>query len=66
MVSRAFNPSHSTKSSSLGFRSPLVLAKLGFDLRSHYEDLLSEPLPDDLGRLLNQLQDREVPRASSR
>jgi hypothetical protein len=66
MVFRAFNPPKSTKFSQLGFRSTFVLAKLGFDLRSQYEDLLSETLPDDLGRLLNQLQEREVPRASLR
>ena len=66
MVFGAFNPSRSTKSSHLGFRSSLVLAKLGFDLRRHYEDLLSEPLPGDLDRLVNQLQELEVPRASLR
>jgi hypothetical protein len=66
MVFGVFNPPKPARSSKLGFRSSLVLAKLGFDLRSQYEDLLSEPLPDDLGRLVNQLQEREVPRASLR
>jgi Anti-sigma factor NepR len=66
MAFGVFNPPKSARSSSLGFRSSLVLAKLGFDLRGHYEDLLNEPLPDDLGRLLMQLQEREVPRASLR
>ena len=66
MVFRAFNPPKSTKSWNLGFRSALVLAKLGFDLRSQYEGVLSEPLPDDIGRLVSQLEDREVPRASLR
>ena len=66
MVFGAFNPPRGAKSSNFGFRSSLVLAKLGFDLRGHYEDVLSEPLPDDLSRLLTQLQDREVPRASLR
>ena len=66
MVFRAFNMPKSPTSSHLGFRSSLVLAKLGFDLRDQYEDLLSEPLPEELGRLLNRLEDRDVPRASSR
>jgi hypothetical protein len=66
MAFGAFNPPRWAKSSNFGFRSSLVLAKLGYDLRRHYEDLLSEPLPDDLDRLVNQLADREVPRASLR
>ena len=66
MVFGAFNPPRWAKSSNFGFRSSLFLAKLGFDLRSRYEDVLSEPLPDDLGRLVSQLQEREVPRASLR
>ena len=66
MVFRAFNMPKTPTSSNLGFRSALVLAKLGFDLREHYEDLLSEALPEELGRLVNRLQDHEVPRASSR
>jgi hypothetical protein len=66
MAFGAFNPPRWAKSSNFGFRSSLVLAKLGFDLRGHYEDLLSEPLPDDLGRLVSRLEEREVPRASLR
>jgi hypothetical protein len=54
------------KSSAMGFRSSLVLAKLGFDLRDHYEDLFSEPLPPELGRLLDRLSGPEAPRASLR
>jgi hypothetical protein len=44
------------QASRLGFRSPLVLAKLGFDLRDHYEEALSQPLPDALRRPLDQLE----------
>ena len=66
MIFSAFNTAKAPKSWNMGPRSALVLAKLGFDLRDHYEDLLSEPLPEELDRLLNRLQEREVPRASSR
>ena len=66
MIFTAFNAPKSPKSSKMGPRSALVLAKLGFDLRNQYEDLLSEPLPDELSRLLYQLQEREVPGASLR
>jgi Anti-sigma factor NepR len=66
MLFRAFNPPTSAKSARFGFRSALLLAKLGFDLRHQYEDLLSEPLPDDLGRLVSQLEERDVPRSSLR
>jgi hypothetical protein len=46
------------EASRLGFRSPLVLAKLGFDLRDHYEEIVSEPLPEDLRRSLDRLEAR--------
>jgi hypothetical protein len=62
---RAFNPSK-LRSSKMGARSSLVLAKLGFDLRDHYEGLLDEPLPAEISRLIQRLEEREVPRASSR
>ncbi len=39
----------------MGFRSRLVLEKLGFDLRQRYDDLLGRELPDELGRLASQL-----------
>ena len=39
----------------MGFRSRLVLAKLGFDLRQRYDALLGRELPDELGRLASQL-----------
>ena len=38
--------------SRLGFRSPLVLAKLGFDLRASYDGVLEERLPPELSRLV--------------
>lgn len=39
----------------LGCRSPLVMAKLGFDLRTHYKDLVEAPLPDRLQELCDKL-----------
>ena len=39
----------------LGPRSRLVLAKLGFDMRASYDDLLKEPLPESHTSLLKQL-----------
>jgi hypothetical protein len=39
----------------LGPRSRLVLAKLGFDMRASYDDLLKGPLPDEHTSLLKQL-----------
>jgi hypothetical protein len=39
----------------MGARSPLVLMKLGFDLRNYYEDLVSDPLPEDLQCLIERL-----------
>ena len=39
----------------LGPRSRLVLMKLGFDLRSHYDDVLNEPVPDQLKPLVECL-----------
>jgi len=44
-----------TEASRLGVRSKTVLAKLGFDLRRHYEPLICEPLPDEFYRTLNLL-----------
>ena len=35
------------EASRLGVRSQTVLAKLGFDLRGYYEDLIDNPLPDE-------------------
>lgn len=39
----------------MGARSPLVLMKLGFDLRSYYERLMEEPVPEHLRILLERL-----------
>ncbi len=39
----------------LGFRSSFVLAKLGFDLRERYKDILDEPLPEEIERSLSRL-----------
>jgi hypothetical protein len=44
----------------MGFRSLFVLAKLGFDLREHYDYLLEEPLPDDISRPLQALAARDI------
>jgi len=44
----------------MGFRSRPVLAKLGFDLRQRYDDLLGRELPDELGRLASQLNPSAV------
>ena len=42
-------------SAHLGCRSPLVLAKLGFDLRSQLQDTFSSPLPDRILRLADEV-----------
>ena len=60
MIFGGYNTLKPQGSSNLGFRSMFVLAKLGFDLRNQYEDLLNEPLPEEFGRTLDQLQDREL------
>ena len=39
----------------LGCRSPLVLAKLGFDLRSQLEDTFAGPIPTRIQRLADQI-----------
>jgi hypothetical protein len=48
-------PTPLPEASRMGFRSRLVLEKLGFDLRQRYDDLLGRELPDELGRLASQL-----------
>ena len=62
-------PAISTK---FGCRLPLVLAKLGFDLRSQLDDTFSAPIPARIQRLADQVDGhvewRDVgpePRASS-
>lgn len=39
----------------MGPRSRYVLEKLGYDLRSYYEGLLSEPVPNEMRRLIYRL-----------
>ena len=39
----------------LGCRSPLVLAKLGYDLRSCYQDMVDQPMPEGLQSLCDEL-----------
>ena len=43
----------------LGARSPLVMAKLGYDLRAHYIDTLQQPFPDEIGKVVQQLTQGE-------
>jgi hypothetical protein len=43
------------EASRMGFRSRLVLEKLGFDLRQRYDALLGPELPDELGQLASRL-----------
>jgi hypothetical protein len=38
----------------MGARSRLVLDKLGFDMRTHYQAVLSDPPPDHLQRLVDR------------
>ena len=47
------------EASSLGVRSKTVLAKLGFDLRGYYEDLIDDPLPDELCQRLEAISAHE-------
>ena len=53
-------PTPLSEASRMGFRSRLVLAKLGFDLRQRYDALLGHALPDELGRLASQLNPNVV------
>ena len=39
----------------LGCRSPLVMAKLGYDLRSCYQEVVEQPMPDRLQSLCDEL-----------
>src|SRR5215213_3585315 len=47
------------EASRLGVRSRTVLAKLGFDLRGYYEDLIHDPLPDEFRESLNAVSAQE-------
>ena len=48
-------PAPLPEASRMGFRSRLVLAKLGFDLRQRYDAQLGRELPDELGQLASRL-----------
>jgi len=47
------------EASRLGVRSRTVLAKLGFDLRGYYEDLIHDRLPDEFRESLNAVSAQE-------
>ena len=53
-------PTPLPEASRMGFRSRLVLEKLGFDLRQRYDALIGRELPDELGRLASQLNPNVV------
>jgi hypothetical protein len=52
-------PAPLPEASRMGFRSRLVLPKLGFDLRQRYDALIGHELPDELGQLASRL-DRDA------
>lgn len=39
----------------LGCRSPLVMAKLGYDLRTCYQEVVDQPMPERLQSLCEEL-----------
>ena len=43
----------------LGFRSALVLAKLGSDFRDQYESVITQPFPPEFNRPLARLDGQE-------
>lgn len=45
----------------LGFRSPLVLAKLDYHLCEQYSDVLDAPLPEQIERSIEQLTREDGP-----
>ncbi len=45
--------------SQMGFRSVLVLMKLGFEMRKHYDEVLNEAIPDELIRPLGVMAARK-------
>ena len=49
------------EASRLGFASKLVLAKIGFELRREYDDVVREPLPDEWKRTVEVLREDAVP-----
>jgi hypothetical protein len=44
----------------LGFRSLLVLTKIGYDLRDHFADTFDEPVDEAFGSLLDALDQAEA------
>jgi hypothetical protein len=48
---------HAPVEKTLGSQSPLVLAKLGYDLREAYDDVVQEPLPEAIQQVLKRLPD---------
>jgi hypothetical protein len=46
----------------MGFRSRLVLEKLGFELRERYDGLMDDALPGEIGRLASRLDPDRVVR----
>jgi len=48
------------EASRMGFRSRLVLEKLGFDLRQRYDAQLGRELPDEWGQLASRLNQDAV------
>ncbi|GJD99365.1 NepR family anti-sigma factor [Methylobacterium isbiliense] len=48
----SFGQTHATATS---LADALLLAKLGHDLRALYTDVVDEPVPEELNRLINRL-----------
>ena len=46
----------------LGFESPLVLMKIGYELREKLSDSLEAPVPGELEPLIERIAEREQPR----
>jgi hypothetical protein len=59
-------PTPLPEASRMGFKSRLVLAKLGFELRQRYDALIGRELPDELGRLASKLNPSVVEWETSR
>jgi len=53
-------PAPLPEASRMGFRSRLVLEKLGFDLRQRYDAQLGRELPDEWGQLASRLNQDAV------
>ena len=47
--------SHLQKGRRLGLHSPLVLTKIGHDMRQDYDELFHQPLPEALQEAVQQL-----------